>query len=240
MARGFRKSRGKYVAGLDDEERWVLVSLLEQTAALLESAGLEGAAGGVATMPPDERGSVAGSADSADGAAETEAPSGSADAQFEQLMRSAGWGEESVGGQFGGGMPAPAAIDEEALRADPAIGRLLPDGHHDDPLAAAEFRRFSADGVRLGKISRLHGAIEALRPDGAPLRLAEPEAVAVLVGLTDVRLVLAERLGLRTEEDAAELERAIEAGEAADAAPLILTYDFLTWLQETLASALSA
>lgn len=214
MARGFRKSRGWYVAGLDDGERQVLVSLLEQTVQLLESA----AASPPAPPEPDTD-------DSTDGT-------------FEELMRSAGWGDAPPGGEHLSGLNAPG-IDEEALSADPAIGRLLPDGHHDDPLAAAEFRRFSADGVRQAKIARLREAIEALAPDGQALKLAEPEAVAVLVSLTDVRLVLAERLGLHTEEDVERLEEAIAAGEEAERAPVILTYDFLTWLQETLAGALS-
>lgn len=205
MARGFRKSRGRYVAGLDEGERQVLVSLLEQTVQLLESA---------AQPPTPPAPSQSGSDESADG-------------PFEELMRSAGWGD------------SPPGIDEEALSADPAIGRLLPDGHHDDPLAAAEFRRFSADGVRRAKIDRLREAIAALTPDGEALKLAEPEAVSVLVSLTDVRLVLAERLGLHTEEDVGRMEEAIAAGEETERAPVILIYDFLTWLQETLAAALS-
>lgn len=215
MARGFRKSRGSYVAGLDDGERAVLVSLMEQTVQLLESA---------ARPPQPPR---------APGVGES-----ATNTEFEELMRSAGWGATAPGE---GGMAGldPPGIDEEALRADPAIGRLLPDGHHDDPLAAAEFRRFSADGVRQAKITRLREAIEALAPDGSPLKLAEPEAVAVLVALTDVRLVLAERLGLHDEDDVEQMERAIQAGEETDRAPIILTYDFLTWLQETLAGALS-
>lgn len=229
MARGFRKSRGWFVAGLEDEERAVLVSLLQQTVQLLESAG--------ASMNPAPGGSP-GSPGSPGSAG---AAGGSVNVEFEQLMRSAGWGERAQGGdELGGqGMASPPGIDEEALRADPAIGRLLPDGHHDDPLAAAEFRRFSADTVRQAKIARLRAAARALEPDGSPLRLAEPEAVAVLVSITDVRLVLAERLGLHTEDDVERLEAEIAAGEAAEAAPVILTYDFLTWLQETLAGALS-
>ncbi|MDO5699236.1 MAG: DUF2017 family protein [Dermatophilus congolensis] len=228
MARGFRKSRGWYVAGLDDSERGVLVSLFEQTVQLLESAA-----------PPESPGFASDRAanDTTTGLNPTGEANDPEDTntEFEELMRSAGW--EAT--QSGTGGFSPPGIDEEALRSDPALGRLLPDGHHDDPLAAAEFRRFSADGVRQAKITRLFTAIEAIAPDGEPLKLAEPEAVALLVSLTDVRLVLAERLGLHSEEDVEALEQAIADGEAAEAAPVILTYDFLTWLQETLAGALS-
>lgn len=211
MAQGFRRWRGRIVAELDDDEREILASLFAQTARLLRSAA-------TAPKAPED--------------------------EFERMMRSAGLGDESVGGVGKDDDPFPLSaptngIDEEALTADPALGRLLPDGHHDDPLAAAEFRASSIDGIRRAKITRLDRAVLVVKPDGHPLRLDEEDAVVVMVSLTDVRLVLAERLGLRTEEDAVDMERRIRAGEAAADAPLILTYDFLTWLQETLTQALS-
>ena len=71
------------------------------------------------------------------------------------------------------------------------------------------------------------------------VRLSEAEARAFLTALTDVRLVLGERMGLRTDDDLDALEAA--AAELDDDDPLgyaLAIYDFLTWLQETLASAM--
>ena len=65
------------------------------------------------------------------------------------------------------------------------------------------------------------------------------EAPLVLVALTDVRLVMGERLGLRTDEDATRLEELVETLDPDDPAVFALSvYDFLTWLQESLTQAL--
>lgn len=86
------------------------------------------------------------------------------------------------------------------LPDDPALARLLPDAHKEDPEASSEFRRYTEQGLRQRKREALETARLALGRDGA-LTLDDPEQQAWLVALTDVRLVLAERMGLRTEED---------------------------------------
>jgi hypothetical protein len=86
------------------------------------------------------------------------------------------------------------------LPDDPALARLLPDAHADDPEASSEFRRYTERGLRERKRQCLETARLTLGREGA-LTLDEAEAQAWLVALTDVRLVLAERMGLRTEED---------------------------------------
>jgi hypothetical protein len=145
---------------------------------------------------------------------------------------------------------------------DPALARLLPDAHRDDPEAAAEFRRYTESGLRTRKRDGLRLALRSL-DRGAPVHLDAAEARAWLVALTDVRLVLAERIGLRTDDDHAVLEQVVaqlaeagdEAGDGghgadgddpADAsagerlAMTLALYDFLAWLQETLVEAMSA
>ena len=47
---------------------------------------------------------------------------------------------------------------------DPALQRLLPDAHRDDPEVAAEFRRFTERSLREGKVD---DAIVVLRSLGA-------------------------------------------------------------------------
>lgn len=126
-----------------------------------------------------------------------------------------------------------------ALR-DPAMDRLLPSAHRDDPALSAEFRRLTEHGIREGKAANLATAITALLgADGDKVRLDQEQAQAMVVALTDVRLLLGERLGLRTDEDAEALQERLErASEEDPDLHLAAAYDFLTWLQETLIQAL--
>jgi len=119
--------------------------------------------------------------------------------------------------------------------SDPALARLLPDGHRDDPEASAEFRRYTELGLRERKRAGLETARLTLGR-AAPLVLDDAEGLAWVVALTDVRLVLAERMGLRTDDDH---ERLLDRPDEGLQIMLEL-YDFLTWLQESLVRALAA
>jgi hypothetical protein len=118
---------------------------------------------------------------------------------------------------------------------DPAVARLLPDGSRDDAAATAEFRRLTEHGLRQRKRAALDQARLALgRAD--PVVLDADEAQALLKGLTDIRLVVAERLGLRTDDDA-EMVRVVlaRAGDSDEAwVVMAALYDELTWWQEAL------
>jgi hypothetical protein len=125
--------------------------------------------------------------------------------------------------------------------ADPAVARLLPDAHHEDPEIAASFRRLTEDDLRRRKRSALAVAARALRRS-APVVLSDGEAQALLKGLTDVRLVLAERLGIRTDEDAEFLHAAVAAGADGGDNAWAQTaglYDVVTFLQEDLVHAMA-
>jgi hypothetical protein len=122
---------------------------------------------------------------------------------------------------------------------DPALARLLPSAHRGDAEVASEFRRYTEQGLRARKRAGLETARQTLGR-GGPLDLDRAEAAAWVVALTDVRLVLGERLGLRTDDDAEELVAALgELDEDDPKAFLVAIYDFLTWLQESLIRALS-
>jgi len=131
---------------------------------------------------------------------------------------------------------------------DPALDRLLPTAHRDDPAMAAEFRRLTEHGLRERKTANLATAISALlaadevkEKDKDKVRLDLEQAQAMVVALTDVRLLLGERLGLRTDEDAENLQDLIEAASADDPELYLAAYyDFMTWLQESLTQALMA
>ena len=60
-----------------------------------------------------------------------------------------------------------------------------------------------------------------------------------MVALTDTRLVLGERLGLRTDEDALALDDGVATLDPDDPAVYAASfYDFLTWMQESLTTAM--
>jgi hypothetical protein len=126
--------------------------------------------------------------------------------------------------------------------SDPAVARLLPDGSHDDPEVADSFRRLTEDDLRKRKRGALGLAASALRRR-APVVLSDGEAQALLKGLTDVRLVLAERLGIRSDEDAEFLHAAVAAGGDEGDNPWAQTaglYDVVTFLQEDLVHAMAS
>jgi hypothetical protein len=123
---------------------------------------------------------------------------------------------------------------------DPAVARLFPAGSRDDSDAAAEYRRLTERGLRARKRDGARLAASALAR-GEPVMLDPDEAQALLKSLTDVRLVLAERLDLRTDEDAVLLHERLLDARSRDG-PLATTaaiYDVLTWWQESLVGALS-
>lgn len=138
-----------------------------------------------------------------------------------------------LAGQVAGLM---ADASEERAGHDPAITRLLPDAYRDDPEAAAEFRRFTVDDLTSRKIrnaqviiASVADALVADRPTRVDLDPAATQAW--LRALTDMRLVIATRLGI--EHDG-------EVGTEPDAdATLMLSdlYDWLGGLQEALVRA---
>ena len=150
----------------------------------------------------------------------------------------------SLGPDFGrGGDTDPRGANprraEPEHDRDPALDRLLPDAHRSDPAIAAEFRRLTEHDLRRRKSDTITAAIEALAvTDGDKVRLTKAQADSFLVALTDARLLIGERLGLRDESDVEALERRIVDNPEHPLAFAAAVYDFLTWLQDSLAGAL--
>ncbi len=132
---------------------------------------------------------------------------------------------------------------------DPAVLRVLPNAAPDDREVADEFRRFTEPELRTLKVDRLRTIWRALSEDGPAWIVPEADAMSTAAALTDVRLVLASRLGLNTDEDAKMLHEEIERahdlaleGDISDAVRnpervwLGMLYQALTWLQESLMS----
>lgn len=160
----------------------------------------------------------------------------------ELLTPSGGFGGDPVEDLFSGIGQGPDP--DELAQRDPVLARLLPDGHRGDKDVAAEFRALTEHSLRQRKVATLTTAIEALDQPVTrdKLELDVGQAQALLIGLADVRLALGERLRLRTDEDSDQLQQEIAnaAGDAAEDPRLVvgLYYDFLTWMQESLAGAL--
>ncbi|WP_018155453.1 DUF2017 domain-containing protein [Demetria terragena] len=132
------------------------------------------------------------------------------------------------------------SADEVAGR-DPALQRLLPSASRDDDELARDFRSMTEDSLRQRKAANLNTTIGALHAATAGrVELDLGQAQAMMIALTDVRLVLAERLGIHTEEDSEEIHALVEDGLDEGDPRLIAAsiYDLLTWMQETIAQAL--
>ncbi len=137
---------------------------------------------------------------------------------------------------------------EESLAApdDPAILRLLPNAS-DDREVSDEFRRLTEPDLRTLKVDRLRRVWEQLSEEGPEWSVALEQVLPTAAALTDVRLVIASRLGLDTDEDAERLHAEIElaahametdADEQLGVDPervwLGMLYRALTWLQDSL------
>ena len=150
-------------------------------------------------------------------------------------------------------------IDDIQAPDDAAVRRLLPDASRHEPAVSAEFRRLTEDDLRQIKTARLTALWDALttRPaDGWPAGalVVRPDAGADLAAtITDLRLVLADRLGLDDDEASealyADLERGLPDDDDDDdgAQPdppadvrryLGSIYAALSWLQESLIDVL--
>ncbi|MCL2794213.1 MAG: DUF2017 domain-containing protein [Microbacteriaceae bacterium] len=123
----------------------------------------------------------------------------------------------------------PDAAADPTLPRDPALERILPDAYRDDEEAAAEFRRFTEDDLLALKTGNALTLARAAQASG-PISLGEAEVLPWLRAITDLRLALATRLGIETDDD--------EGSDAPDLAPAKAAYWWLGELQERLIQAL--
>lgn len=129
----------------------------------------------------------------------------------------------------------PQSLDLPAV-SDPALARLLPDAS-EDPLVAAEHRRMTESDLIAQKIGQLREAAFLLETD--KIVLDKDKAQRFAQALNDVRLVLAERLEIRTEEDAAKVSEVLDAEQVQTSEEyMALVYNLVSWIQDTLISAL--
>lgn len=120
-------------------------------------------------------------------------------------------------------------ILEGDLDLDPVALRLFPAAYPDDPEASAEFRRYTIDDLQAQKAENARIVHDWLsgRAEGPFDRSAEQ---AWLRCLTDLRLTVAERLGITDHDPDAGLD---PDGESAEVG-LRDVYDWLGYVQEHL------
>ncbi|MBC7725223.1 MAG: DUF2017 domain-containing protein [Burkholderiaceae bacterium] len=117
-----------------------------------------------------------------------------------------------------------------------ALDRLLPDAYRGDEEAAAEFRRFTAGDLSERKIRNaaivMADLSDAPNSPGPVDVTLDPDSVqAWLRSLTDIRLVVASRLGIDSDDgwnEDSDDENELMHGEL---------YDWLGWIQDSLLSA---
>ena len=125
----------------------------------------------------------------------------------------------------------PESMDLPPI-ADPALARLLPDA-----MVAAEHRRLTEADSIAQKVGRLREAQLLLETDR--LVLDKDAAARFAQALNDVRLVLAERLQIRSEEDSARVAEVLDASEVETPEEYMsLVYNLISWVLDTLMGAL--
>lgn len=150
-------------------------------------------------------------------------------------------------------LEAEFAAHEPREPGDPAVRRLFPEAS-DEAELAAEFRRFGQQDLvaaKLEDLAVLSASIDRTGPGTTEVSLDEDEALAWLRGLTTLRTVVADRLGVERDGDFETVrmlqqigERVPEAAEEEDDAEtaggdvMIAIYELLSWLQESLVRVL--
>lgn len=212
MARAFIRLGDSFNVGLDQPEREVIAQLAQEVGALVRAdLGISGDAGPVAE------------------AAGSEDPLTRLEAEF------------------------ASGTDAQTPR-DPAVQRLFPWGTEPGSERAREFRRLAQPGMadeRLSRLDLLRATVAAPGDTAVSLTLDRRTAEQWAIALNDLRLVLADRIGIRTADDFETLQllrRAdlpdpdAEAAEEAGTATvdyMATLYEFLSWLQDSLVSAMS-
>ena len=112
------------------------------------------------------------------------------------------------------------------------LARLFPSAYPEDEKAAEEFRRYTEATLRDGKRDAAT-VLETLAP--GRVTLTPEQAHAWLRALNDVRLALGVRLDVTEDRSDEEIARMPEDDPRY---PAFITYDWLTYLQDTLVRAL--
>ena len=239
--RGFKAVDGGWESPLEDWELEFLADLLAQVLVILDSAAPSGPRGGrpAGAAPPGPGG-----------------PRAAESARDAEILAALDFDIEDPAGEPGGaGEPGPDGDPGHRDRTGPAdppaasdalapfVEALLPDAS-EDPDTAVEVAAMTRGRLRALKSERARRVMaELIEPTGArgAVRVSAGTEQDWLGALNDLRLVLAQRLGIDSAE-AAEDVHAIareeppphESDEFRWRRGAALSYDMLTWWQESL------
>ncbi|MFM2353505.1 MAG: hypothetical protein RLZZ608_911 [Actinomycetota bacterium] len=124
---------------------------------------------------------------------------------------------------------------ESPIDDDSAVRRLLPDAYRHEPELADEWRRFSRRGLvdrKIGFARTLSRALAPVADEGLArsVPLSTDAALDWIRGIGDLRLVIADRMGIIVDGDEGSF------GEPG----LRDVYDWLAWMQDGLVQVLEA
>jgi Domain of unknown function (DUF2017) len=127
------------------------------------------------------------------------------------------------------GLPGQLRSLLEEDPADPALRRLFPPAYEEDAESEDEYRRL----MRAELLEGRRASLEILESTAGQDRLSEEDVHAWIGALNDLRLVLGTRLDVSEEVYEAELD------PRDPQAPELALYGYLTWLQDSLVSAVA-
>ena len=229
----FRRVSEGLACGLDDWERELLARLALEVRALLQ-----------ADDPAHE-----GARDVGGGASEPEAS---------EAASPSSWRDPGRPGESERDREVLAALDFDVdppanrihtgrATTNPVVGILLPEAS-EDPITAMEVSSLTRARLRDDKSDRLARLVAEMRvpsgPEGTILVPLGQEA-DWLGAINDIRLVLAQRLGIESAQDAGRIHDVAFQEAPESETPheqwyrgTALVYDMVTWWQESLVSAL--
>jgi hypothetical protein len=147
--------------------------------------------------------------------------------QILDLVEPGATGEDPLERALGIGVAGASEVP-----SDPVLARLFPSAYTEDDKAATEFRRYTEATLRDGKRADAETMLKTTGP--GTIALTDEQAQAWLRSLNDIRLALGTRLEV-TEEIHLEIEGMAEDDPRY---PAFVTYDWLTYLQDSLVRAL--
>ncbi len=121
---------------------------------------------------------------------------------------------------------------------DPVLHRLFPDAYRGDPVASADFRRFTQRELSDKKVAEARvvlAGLERTQSGSSEVRIPVEEVDVWLRTLTSLRLAVAVRLGISDPDSADELAGLPDDDPRAFMASI---YDWLGFAEETLITAL--
>jgi hypothetical protein len=132
-----------------------------------------------------------------------------------------------IGNLAGGLAETMATADDLEAYDDVVLRRLLPEAAPDDPDASAEFASATRERLAASKAENARRVVADLEAaPGGVVRLDEAAALVWVTALGDLRIALAERVGIENVQKASS--------------PQGLVYAWLTWLQGSLVEVLDA